>query len=162
MTMNFTYFHAVRNAVVLIMFTASVSWTPFASMGIEKLINKKWIVRMHVYATSKSESVCSHNDSSSSLVYASRVFLLSANACVSSVTTDALLSWGLVQGGSAVTEWEGISSFPTINLQQETEDHVCKCDQDTVTAQVRTRTTYFNAENAKPFRPSLLLQHRNT
>lgn len=59
---------------------------------------------MHIYATSQRKSVCSHNDSSSSLVYASRVFLLSANACVSSVTTDALLSWGLMQEGSAVTE----------------------------------------------------------
>lgn len=115
---------------------------------------------MHIYATSQSVSVCSHNDSSSSLVYASRVFLLSATACVSSVATNAPLSWGLAQEGSAVTEWEGISSFPMINLQQETEDRVCKCDQDTVTAQVRTRTTYFNAENAKPFRPSLLLQHQ--
>lgn len=85
---------------------------------------------MRICATSQSKSVRSHNDSSSSLVYASRVFLLSANACVSSVATDALLSWGLVQEGSAVTEWEGISSFPMINLQQETEDNVCKCDQD--------------------------------
>lgn len=59
---------------------------------------------MHIYATGQSKSVCSHNDSSSSLVYASRVFLLSANACVSSVATDALLSWGLVEEGSAVTK----------------------------------------------------------
>lgn len=92
--------------------------------------------------------VFSHIDSSSFLVEDRRVFLLesglSADGCESSASTECV----------------GISSFPMMNLRQKTHTtSIYKPFSSAVKmkASIETGTTYFNAENAKPLRPSLLL-----
>lgn len=93
------------------MFTTSVSWTFFAS-GLLHKKEERTTVNVRDRPALNTNHVCvlvfTHIDSSSSLMYTSRVFLLEtglpADACESSVSIAAVLSGGLVPAWSAIVE----------------------------------------------------------